>query len=134
MESIEHTLHCHEELITASASHLSQATDAQTKALAALADQLQRLELPGPPPAPSSPHAAAFTIAPLLAPDTPEPRVGKPKSCGGEPEICGPFNMNCTLIFALQPRTFTTELAKVTLTINHLTGRAWLWGTAEWER
>lgn len=41
------------------------------------------------------------------------------------------FIMNCTLLFVLQPRMFSTKLAKVAFTINHLTRR--LCGTAKWE-
>ncbi len=52
----------------------------------------------------------------------------------GDPEGCGLFLTNCSILFALQPRTFTTEEAKVAFTINHLTGRARLWRSAEWDR
>ncbi len=45
-----------------------------------------------------------------------------------------PFITNCSILFALQPHTFASEEARVAFTINHLTGRARLWGTSEWER
>eukprot|EP00066_Takifugu_rubripes_P017527 XP_011606793.1 PREDICTED: uncharacterized protein LOC105417071 [Takifugu rubripes] len=64
----------------------------------------------------------------------PEPRVGEPEHYEGNPESCDSFVVNCSLLFSLQPRTFATEAAKVAYTITHLSGRAWLWGTAEWER
>ncbi|TWW59148.1 hypothetical protein D4764_06G0006780 [Takifugu flavidus] len=64
----------------------------------------------------------------------PEPQVGAPERYSGDPEGCNPFLTNCSILFALQPYTFTSEAAKVAFTINHLTGRACLWGTAEWER
>lgn len=60
--------------------------------------------------------------------------MGTLERYGGEPEGCSPFLTNCSILFALQPRTFTTERAKVAFTINQLTERARLWGTAEWER
>jgi len=44
------------------------------------------------------------------------------------------FLTNCSILFALQPHTFSSEEAKVAFTTNHLMGRARLWGAAEWER
>ena len=52
----------------------------------------------------------------------------------GDPEGCSPFLTNCSILFALQPYTFATEEARVAYAITHLTGRARLWGPAEWER
>ncbi|KAF7641064.1 hypothetical protein LDENG_00296660 [Lucifuga dentata] len=63
-----------------------------------------------------------------------EPRVGTPERYAGEPEGCNPFLTNCSILFALQPLTFSTEEAKVAYAISHLTGRARMWGTAEWDR
>jgi len=60
--------------------------------------------------------------------------VGVPERDAGDPEGCNPFITNCSILFALQPHTFASEEAKVAFTINNLTGRARLWGTAEWER
>lgn len=58
--------------------------------------------------------------------------MGTPECYNGDPETCRPFLTNCSLLFALQTHTFATEGAKVAFTINHLTGKARLWGTAEW--
>ena len=80
------------------------------------------LEPVQPPPAPS---ASAFAS---------EPRVGVPERYAGDGEGCRPFLTNCSILFALQPHTFASEDARVAFTVNHLTGRARLWGTAEWER
>lgn len=63
-----------------------------------------------------------------------EPSVGVPERYGGDREGCSPFLTNCSILFALQPHTFATEQAKVAFIVNHLTGKARLWGTAEWER
>lgn len=63
-----------------------------------------------------------------------EPRVGTPERYGGDAEGCAPFITNCSILFALQPQTFATERAKVAFVVNHLTGRARLWGTAEWDQ
>ena len=51
-----------------------------------------------------------------------------------DPADCNPFITNCSILFALQPQTFASEQARVAFAINHLTGRARRWGTAEWER
>ncbi|TWW58466.1 hypothetical protein D4764_07G0011850 [Takifugu flavidus] len=59
---------------------------------------------------------------------------GNPRALFWGPEGCNPFITNCSILFALQPYTFASEAARVAFTINHLTGRARLWGTAEWER
>lgn len=63
-----------------------------------------------------------------------EPRIGAPERYAGEPEGCNPSLTNCTIFFALQPLTIASEQAVVGFTINQLTGRARLWGTAEWDR
>lgn len=63
-----------------------------------------------------------------------EPQVGAPERFDGDPDQVRPFITNCRLVFNLRPRSFATEAAKVAFTINHLTGRARIWGTAEFER
>ena len=115
----------HEGLNVTSASHLQSAVDTLTRTVTELASRL-RESPPTPTPAP--------VPQPAVSPASPEPRVGSPERYDGEPETCSAFITNCTLLFALQPRTFSSEAAKVAYTINHLTGRARLWGTAEWDR
>ncbi|KAM7378680.1 hypothetical protein PAMP_004286 [Pampus punctatissimus] len=101
--------------------------------MAAVLSQIQQLSVtlaqavttsrsPETPPPP--PPSAAIT----------EPRVGTPERYAGDPDGCNPFITNCSILYALQPLTFSSEAAKVAFTINHLTGRARLWGTAEWEK
>ena len=129
--------------MTAAATEAKQAAAAHGQALTVLAGQLQQLSVlltqapqasgAASPPAPPA-TAPAPVPAPLPPMDAPEPRVGIPERYEGDRETCGPFLTNCSLLFALQPRTFATEGAKVAFVINHLTGRARLWGTAEWER
>ena len=60
--------------------------------------------------------------------------MGIPERYDGKPSTCNAFLCNCSIIFALQPLTFASEEARVNYTINHLSGRACLWGTAEWQR
>lgn len=78
--------------------------------------------------------AAPRTPVPSLPRYAPEPHVGTPECYAGDPENCVLFLTNCSLLFHLQPHTFALEYAMVVLNINHLTGRARLWETAEWER
>ena len=47
---------------------------------------------------------------------------------------CSLLLTNYSILFALRPNTLSPEGARVALTINHPTGRARLWGTAELER
>ena len=60
--------------------------------------------------------------------------MGIPECYDGDPTTCNAFLCNCSIIFALQPLTFASEEARVVYTINHLSGRARLWGTEEWQR
>ena len=77
---------------------------------------------------------APLTPVPSLPRYAPEPCVGTPIYYAGDPENCVLFLTNFSLLFHLQPHTFTLEDAMVVLNINHLTGRARLWETAEWKR
>ena len=78
------------------------------------------------------PPVSAGVSAPL--PSLREPNVGAPERYDGDPATCNAFLCNCSILFALQPLTFSSEEARVAYTINHLTGWARLWGTAEWQR
>ncbi len=137
LEAIEGVLQQHETMMSAAALEARQAAEANGQALAALAEQMQQLSSLLSRQAAHPPAAASPALAPPPLPlpaDSPEPRVGTPERYDGDPETCGAFLTNCSLLFSLQPRTFASEQAKVAFTINHLTGRARLWGTAEWER
>ncbi|KAI3370533.1 hypothetical protein L3Q82_025292 [Scortum barcoo] len=72
----------------------------------------------------SPPPAPAPVPAPAPPGPVPEPRVGNPERYAGDPEGCNPFITNCSILYALQPQTFSSEEAKVAFAINHLTGRA----------
>ena len=77
----------------------------------------------------ASTAALAEVGAPL--PSLREPDVGAPERYEGDHVTCNAFLCNCYIIFSLQPLTFSSEEARVAYTINYLTGRARLWGTAE---
>ena len=68
------------------------------------------------------PPVAAGVGAPLPSPR--EPNVGAPEHYDGDPVSCNAFLCNCSIIFSLQPLTFSSEEARAAYTINHLTGRA----------
>lgn len=133
---IEGVLQYHEAQIDTTAAEARQAAEANEHLFAVIAEQLQLLTARLPPLAtPATPAPADVFVnppAPLL--DGPEPCVGAPERYDGDPETCNAFLTNCSLLFALQPRTFATEAARVAFVITHLSGRARLWGTAEWER
>lgn len=63
-----------------------------------------------------------------------EPKIGNPERFDGNPAQVRAFLTSCRVQFSLQPRTFSTEGARVGYVITHLTGRARLWGTAEFDR
>lgn len=73
-------------------------------------------------------------MAPAPDPHAPEPKIGHPERFDGDPDKVDPFLTACRVQFNLQPRTFSTEPVKVGFVINHLTGRAMLWGAAEFDR
>ena len=79
-------------------------------------------------------NAQVGAAAPPLVPSPCEPNVGIPERYDGDSTTCNAFLCNCSIILALQPLTFASEEARVVYTINHLSGRARLWGTAEWQR
>ena len=114
-------------------AYARRAAEANTNAFAALSAQLQQLMSTRPPavPVPTlEPPAPALPQPRMIT----EPRVGTPERYDGNPELCGSFLTSCSLLFSLQPYTFATEEARVAYVISNLTGRALLWGTAEWER
>ncbi|KAL2083797.1 hypothetical protein ACEWY4_021570 [Coilia grayii] len=78
------------------------------------------------PTTPASPSGLAAGLT--------EPRVGSPERFDGDPAQVRAFLMNCRLVFNLQQRNFASEAARVAYTINHLSGRARLWVTAEFNR
>ncbi|KAL2083550.1 hypothetical protein ACEWY4_021323 [Coilia grayii] len=90
----------------------------------------------GDPKAPSAGHSAPSSSpssVPLAA-GGPEPRIGLPERFGGDPEEVIAYITNCQLTFDLQPWNFSSQATRVAFAINLLTGRARLWGTAEYQR
>lgn len=138
LDRLEQCMQQQEAMLASTASDAQQSAAASEQAIVSLTALVQQLstaiaQLITPvslaPAASSPPPVIAVSPGPGL-----EPHVGTPERYRGDPEGCNPFITNCSILFALQPHTFATERAKVAFTINHLTERARLWGTAEWDR
>ena len=136
LENIEQVLQHQDARFTGLQDEVGQALANQNHALAALTAQLGNLTAALTPAVPMAPSPAMTPPAPDSPPPMQlrEPRVGIQEQYAGDPEGCSPYITNCSILFALQLYTFATEEAKVAYSITHLTGRARLWGTAEWER
>lgn len=63
----------------------------------------------------------------------PEPRCNNPPPYDGDPNSCRAFLSQCSVVFALQPRTYAHEESKVAFVLTLLTGKARDWGTSVWE-
>uniref|UniRef100_A0A3Q3A042 Reverse transcriptase domain-containing protein n=1 Tax=Kryptolebias marmoratus TaxID=37003 RepID=A0A3Q3A042_KRYMA len=63
-----------------------------------------------------------------------EPRLLPPEAFGGESGQCRPFLTQCEIHFELQPSSFPSERARVAFVISLLTGKAKIWGAAEWQQ
>ena len=139
LDRVETHLQHQEAMLASTTANIQLAAANQEQALAMLSTQVQQLtatlahslSLPAPP---SHPPSRSPPPAPALPGPVREAQVGVLEGYTGDPEGCSPFITNCSILFALQPYTFATEEAKVAFTINSLTGRARLWGTAKWER
>nr|XP_055051762.1 retrotransposon-derived protein PEG10 [Misgurnus anguillicaudatus] len=113
-----------------------KAIDEMGRAFQAMVTKVSELALqaqqhhPPPPTAPPTPPTPPITTG--GSPQS-EPRLPIPEKYAGEPKFCRSFLSHCSLHFALQPRTFTTEEMKVAFVLSLLTGKAALWGTAVWE-
>ncbi len=62
----------------------------------------------------------------------PEPHANNPPVYDGDPNSCQAFLSQCSLVFSLQPRRYSTEEAKVAFVLTILSGRAREWGIAVW--
>lgn len=87
----------------------------QEQTLNAMAAQIQQLAKasPIPPVVPSPPAPVPLSLWPA-----PETQVGTLECYAGDPEGCNPFLANCSIWFALQPHTFSSEEANVAFTVN----------------
>lgn len=139
LERLENSMQHQSQLVSATSEN-QQSAGANEQTIAALSAQFQQLAatvsqlITAVAPTPVNPVPSPSPLDLAQTAPISEPRVGTPERYGGDPEGCNPFLTNCSILFALQPHTFSSERAKVAFAINHLTERARLCGTAEWER
>ncbi len=90
------------------------------QAFSSLANPVQQLTTVIPQLAPLSSPLLLVPNASSSPPPRPTSELcfGGPELYAVEPKGCNPFLANCTIFFAQQPLTFTTEKAKVAFTIN----------------
>lgn len=62
-----------------------------------------------------------------------EPHTVNSPTYDGDVNTCQAFLSQCSLVFALQPRRYASEMSKVAFIITLLTGRARDWGAAVWD-
>ncbi|KAK9513191.1 hypothetical protein VZT92_026747 [Zoarces viviparus] len=137
LETIEEGMRRTQTMVATNTAEVRQDLANQNQVLVTLIDQVRQLRAAtAPANGAASPQLALVPsrVDPAASTAVSEPRVGEPERYAGDPEGCNTFLTNCSIMFALQPRTFASEDARVAFTINHLTGRARLWGTAEWDR
>ena len=84
------------------------------------------------PEAPLSTNYGSAPTQPMPQQEIREPRLPPPERYDGSPGECRSFLTQCQLIFTLQPRTFSTDTARVAFIITQLTDRTKKWGTAAW--
>ncbi|TWW71216.1 Retrotransposon-like protein 1 [Takifugu flavidus] len=79
---------------------------------------------------PSLSAAEAPRADPQLAAAAPrKPHIPIPEWYSGEAGACASFLLQCSLVFDLQPLTYTSDRAKIAFVVNLLSGRAVQWAT-----
>lgn len=79
-----------------------------------------------------TPHHEAPTSSGGAASFEREPHTATPPTYNGDPNTCRSFLQQCSLVFALQPRRFSSSTSKVAYVLTLLTGGARDWGMAAW--
>lgn len=101
--------------------------------LSAQMNQLStQLSSTAPPPLPPSnaPQAAAPRTDLSASTAAREPHIPTPKRYSGNLGSCGQFLLQCSLVFDLQPNTYSTDKSRIAFIISLLTGKAAQWATA----
>uniref|UniRef100_A0A3Q1G1E1 DUF4939 domain-containing protein n=1 Tax=Acanthochromis polyacanthus TaxID=80966 RepID=A0A3Q1G1E1_9TELE len=81
--------------------------------------------IPSPPPPDRRPTAPS-------SPPSREPYIPTPERYSGDQGTCQEFLMQMSLVFAMQPLTYSTDEQKISYTLSLLTGAARRWGSAVW--
>ncbi|KAF7641499.1 hypothetical protein LDENG_00279350, partial [Lucifuga dentata] len=123
-------LHQHEQLLATLSAGMQQLQVQQGNLLSSMGNLEVSLSNASPPQASSGPEG----LQPEPHFSTHEPRGIQIERYDGDSATCRSFLVNCSLLFELNPSSYSSERAKVAAVITHLTGRAWEWATAEWDR
>lgn len=133
LDSIKHALAAQGALVGQHDKILRDITQKLTELsanVAQLADQMGRLStqraasVPQPPPASENQ---------LLQTTNREPHIPTPERYSGDLGACARFLLQCSLVFDLQPSTYTTDKSRIAFVLSLLTGKASQWATACWE-
>ncbi|KAF7648884.1 hypothetical protein LDENG_00150570 [Lucifuga dentata] len=141
-------LHQHEQLLATLSAGMQQLQVQQGDLLSSmgnlevsLSSQLKQLRERNP--VSSDPVSDASPPRASSGPEgpQPEPRLSTHEPQGiqierydGDSSTCRSFLVNCSILFELNPSSYSSERAKVAAMMSHLTGRAREWATAEWDR
>lgn len=106
-----------------------QALTAQVAEMSQTLANMLHLQAQTSPPVTSPPRTPRSNSPPPR-----EPYVLPPEPYDGNLGTCREFLTQCSLVFDLQPRTYSTDRAKVAYLIGCLQGSARSWATAVWEK
>lgn len=103
-----------------------------------LGNQMTRISTQLSAPAP---QASAPSHSPAPAPSgnqlhqttNREPHMPTPERYSGDLGACSRFLLQCSLIFDLQPTTYSTDKSRIAFVLSLLSGKASQWATACWE-
>uniref|UniRef100_A0A3Q1HYI7 Uncharacterized protein n=1 Tax=Acanthochromis polyacanthus TaxID=80966 RepID=A0A3Q1HYI7_9TELE len=109
--------------LASSASQMHTQMDNMTTQLNQVTSALAQLSAFQPAPAPLQPDPPQVP-EPAAPPSSPtrEPYVPKPERYSGDQGACRDFLMQVSLVFGMQPLTYSTDQQKITYTLSLLTG------------
>uniref|UniRef100_A0A3B4ZJD2 CCHC-type domain-containing protein n=1 Tax=Stegastes partitus TaxID=144197 RepID=A0A3B4ZJD2_9TELE len=122
----------HESLIRS----LIESNNALLKQVSLLTSKFSQLSPQAAQPvgtADSSPPSVT-AVNPVISQSTREPNVPVPERFSGDGGSCQAFLTQVSLVFDLQPLSYSTDRAKIAFLVSLLTGAAREWGTAVWDR
>lgn len=116
---------------------LTQKLTVLTADVTQLVNQMSHLSTQLAASAPSQdsaqPHVSAASETQLLQTTNREPHIPTPECYSGDLGACGRFLLQCSLVFDLQPSSYTSDKSRIAFVLSLLTGKASQWATACWE-
>lgn len=117
---------------------LVESNNALLKQVSQLTGQVSQLSIHAVPPASIASQAAIDNATASVSSSLPvpvrEPNVPVPERYSGDIGTCQSFLTQVSLVFDLQPLSYSTERAKIAYLVSLLSGAAREWGTSVWER